>query len=476
MKLSRRIVLRGTAGAVMALPFLESVLDGRSVARADADAPPFAVFFRQANGVAAAQTTVVGSEPERFWPREVGVLTTDSLRDRALDELTDHRARLLVVGNCNMESFDYGDGHARGALQALTARGPTVAAAGGASEAAGESLDHRIGRELHADGRDSWFMYAGRNDGWLGGACISYRGPANRRSPMHDPYEAYRTLVGGDAGLSAEAQRQIAERGRSVNDLVRTQLSRLIARPELSRGDKERLELHQAAIRDVEVRLTCQLDEERQRALEGAGSIHSSTDGDEVLAAARLHMDVAALAIACGATRSVAIQIGNGNDGNTRYRDSTGAPMENFHYLSHRRLSHGSDGTVISNADQLHHQVDRAFARTFRHLLDRLSEYAMPSGGTLLDCGLAVWLNDLGNGPGHSRMNVPFVLAGSAGGFLKQGEYVQLSGSGVTHAQLLNTIGTAVGLRNGEGPLDDFGDPSLPGGLLTELMAPGVTV
>ncbi len=477
MKLTRRLVLRGTAGAVMALPFLEGLIGRGGVARADADAPPFAVFFRQANGVAAAQSTVVGSEPERFWPRATGPLTLESLAERALEELADHRARLLVVGAVNMQEFDYGDGHARGALQCLTARGPTVAGAGGASEASGESLDHRIGRELHDDGRDSWFMYAGRNDGWLGGACISYRGPGNRRSPIHNPYEAYRTLVGGDAGLSAEAQRQIAERGRSVNDLVRAQLSRLIARPELSRSDKQRLELHQAAIRDVEVRLTCQLDEDRQRALEGVGSTYSSTDGDEVLAAARLHMDVAALAIACGATRSVAIQVGNGNDGSTRYRDASGAPMENYHYLSHRRLSHGSDGTIISDADLLHHYVDRAFARTFKHLCDRLAEYAMPTSGTLLDCGIAVWLNDLGNGPGHSRMNVPFVIAGSAGGFLQQGHYVRLStGSAVSHAQLLNTLGTAVGLRTGDGPLSDFGDPSLPRGLLTELMAPGVAV
>ncbi|HEY8427079.1 MAG TPA: DUF1552 domain-containing protein [Sandaracinaceae bacterium] len=479
MKLSRRIVLRGTAGAVVALPFLESVLDGGpSVARADGDAPPFAIFFRQANGVACAQnTSELGMEPERFWPRTEGALTTDSLRDRALDELVDYRSNLLVVGNVNMQNFDYGDGHARGALQCLTARGPTVAGAGGASEAAGESIDHRIGRELHEDGRDSWFMYAGRNDGWLGGACISYRGPGNRRSPIHNPYEAYRMLVGGDAGLSAEAQRQIVERGRSVNDLVRAQLSRLIARPELSRADKERLELHQAAIRDLEVRLTCQLDEDRERALEGVGSSYASTDGDEVLAAARLHMDVAALAIACGVTRSVAIQVGNGNDGNTRYRDPSGAPMENFHYLSHRRLSHDASGTVLSNSDLMHHYVDRAFARTFRHLLDRLSEYEMPSGRKLLDCGVAVWFNDLGNGPGHSRMNVPFILAGSAGGFFKQGEYVRLGGGNeANHARLLNTIGTAVGLRTGDGPLSDFGDPSLPKALLTELMAPGVTV
>lgn len=479
--LSRRLVLGGAGGAILALPLLESIGGGGPErAKADDGVPPFAVFFRQGCGVACEQnTSEVGSEPERFWPRSVGELTTDNVRDRALDELVEYRQRLLVVGNVNMQNFDYGDGHARGALQALTARGPVVAGAGGGSEAAGESIDHRIGRELHEDGRDSWYMYAGPNSGWLGGACLSYRGAAARRSPMHNPLEAYRSLVGGDTGLSAEAQRQLAERGRSVNDLLRTQLSRLLASQQLSRADRDRIEQHQSAIRDVEVRLTCQLDEDRAAALEGVGSSFSSTNGDEVLRATRLHMDVAAIAIACGATRSVTIQVGNGNDGSTRYSDASGALMENFHYISHRRLSHGSDGAIISNSDQLHHQVDRHFARTFRHLLDRLSEYATPTGEPLLDAGVCAWFNDLGNGPAHSARNVPWILAGSANGFLRQGMYVRLEGSGSTqtHARLLNTLGTAAGLRAADGgAIQDFGDPSLPRTVLPELMGPGASV
>lgn len=469
LKLGRRIVLRGFGGAVLTLPFLESVGRPRA-ARADEETS-YAVFFRQANGVAAAQnTSELGSEPERFWPRDVGPLTTDSLMDRSLDELVDYRSQLLVVGNVNSQNFDYGDGHARGALQCLTARGPTVTGAGGDSEAGGESIDHRLGVELNADGRDSWFMYAGRNSGWLGGPCISYRGPGDRRSPIHNPLEGYMTLVGGDAGLSAEAQRMIAERGRSVNDLVRSQLVRLMSSPSLSRADRDRIELHRAAIRDVEVRLSCQLPDDRVRELEGLGPAYDSTDGDEVLAATRLHMDVAALAIACGVTRSVAIQVGSGNDGSTRYRNlTTGEPLENFHYLSHRRLSHDASGAVISNSDQLHAMVDRQFAATFRHLLSRLGEYAMPSGGTLLDCGLSCWLNDLGNGPAHSRQNLPWVIAGSAGGRIRQGEYIQLSGgdrSAVNHRQLLQTIASALGA-----PVPDFGDPGLPSGTLPEMLA-----
>ena len=45
--------------------------------------------------------------------------------------------------------------------------------------------------------------------------------------------------------------------------------------------------------------------------------------------------------------------------------------MENYHFLSHRRLSHDSSGGVIADSDRLHSMVDIQFARTFKHLLDR---------------------------------------------------------------------------------------------------------
>ena len=472
--LDRRVVLKGLGGATLALPWLET-LAPRAASAQDQVVPPFAIFFRQANGVACAQETEeLGSEPERFWPREVGALTADGVTDRALDELRVHFPRILAIKNVNTEDFEYGDGHARGALQGLTARPPVVPELAGDSEAAGESLDHRIGRELNADGRDSLFLYAGSSGGWLGGPCISYRGAANRRSALTHPYAAYVTLIGGDAGISEEALELLAARNRSVNDLVRDQLGSFLSRSDLSQRDRERLDLHLSSIRDLENTLACQMSESEAMALQGLAGV-DGIDGDLVLDAARAHMDVAALAVACGFTRSVAIQVGDGNDGRTRYRDESGAMMENYHYVSHRRASHDATGTIIEGADVLHHQVDRQFAKAFLHLLDRLASYQF-GGSTLLDCGVAVWYNDLSNGPAHGPNGVPYILAGSAGGYFKQGEYVDLGdegwGSPRNHARLLNTIATAVGCRTeGKDVCDDFGDPELDHSLLPMLLA-----
>ena len=469
MRLDRRYFLRGVGGAVLGLPILES-LGGKSAFAQSEAASPYAIFFRQANGVAQA----TNSEPERFFPRTAGALTAASMADRATGELVDYRHRLLILQNVNYEFFNYGDGHANGALQALTAQGPVVGGAGGGSEANGESIDHRIGRALNPDGRDSLFMYAGRDGGWLGGPCISYKAADDRHRAWHDPWQAYQSFVSGDVTLSPEAQQRLRDRQESVNDLVRTQMQRLLSRPALSNTDRQRLQLHFDSVRELEVSLTCRFEQDREQTLEGLAPGFNSSDGEETLQTARLHMDVATLAVACGYTRSVAIQVGSGNDGATRYQNlETGATMENYHYLSHRRLSHGGNGEIIPNADVLHHYVDVHFARTFRHLLGRLEAYVMPDGKTLLEHGLAVWYNDNSNGPPHGVRNVPWVLAGSCNGYLKQGEMLAIGGGNeANHNRLLNTIGTAVGVRKANGDLlDDFGSSTLQGGLLPELQA-----
>lgn len=461
--MDRRTVLRGFGGVAMALPFLEGLAPRKASAQ-DSGVLPYAIFFRQGNGVATEQESDFGSEPERFWPHDLGACTADNLTGRALDELTDFADRMLVVGNVNMRNFDYGDGHARGALQLLTARDPVVPEVGGDSEASGESVDHRIGRQMNAEGRDSLFLYAGSPGGWLGGPCISYRGDNNRRTALHNPWNAYETLF-GDGDLSDAAAQQLLTRNRSVNDLVRGQLQGLLNGPQLSQRDRERLELHLDSVRDTELSLQCMLTTSEQMTLQGLDAIYESNDGNDIWQVVRAHMNIAALAVACGYTRSVAIQVGNGNDGSSQYRDpDTGEIMENFHYISHRRFSHDNSGGIIANSDLLHHKVDRQFAQAFRYLLERLDSYDY-GGTTLLDLGVSAWMNDLGNGPGHSPINCPVILAGSAGGFFKQGEHINIDPDDTgwegaqNHARVLNTIATAVGCTSeGKDFCDDIGE------------------
>lgn len=471
--IGRRALLRGAGGVALTLPILEGLLP-REARGGGMGAEPFAIFFRQANGVACAQGSDLGDEPERFWPTAFGPLTEETMRpgERAIGELVDHASRLLVIGNINRDGFDYGCGHAFGMMTSLTATGPFNPGSD-MPEANGESLDHRIGRELNPDGRDSLFLYAGDTSGALGGGGSSYRGPGDRREFIHDPVQAYQLIMGLGG---QEFDETLVARRKSINDFVRDEMSALIGSPKLSSDDRMRLEQHLSAIRDLEGSLGCNLTADQEMQLEGMSAGYDSDDGRLVMNAARLHMDVAALAVACGYTRSAAIQVGVSNNNTTRYENlDDGSLMENYHYVSHRLLSNGDTGDVIPNSDLLHHHVDLHHARAFKHLVDRLTEYLTPSGQPLIDAGVAMWWNDLANGPDHSRFNCPVILAGSAGGFFKQGEYVKADGGDYdgNNSKLLNTVGTAVGLTNAEGgPLDDFGDTSfVPRGLLDAIQA-----
>ncbi|HKU43555.1 MAG TPA: DUF1552 domain-containing protein, partial [Polyangiales bacterium] len=241
-----------------------------------------------------------------------------------------------------------------------------------------------------------------------------------------------------------------------VNDVVRAQMMAVLGRPELSKSDRTRLDAHFSSIRDMERQLggsSCQVDP--------LGSFNASKV-DEVV---RAHSDLLALAMACGKSHAGSLCIGNGND-QTQY-EINGKVYERFHHISHRVRSDGSSGEAIPNAEALHHDIDKKFAGYFKYLLDKLEAIATPTG-TLLDDGIAVWFNDLADGPAHSSKNMPWVLAGSAGGALKTGQYIK---GDWTINRIHNTIGAAVGAKNASGGrLDDFGDARYPKGHIDGLL------
>jgi hypothetical protein len=168
-----------------------------------------------------------------------------------------------------------------------------------------------------------------------------------------------------------------------------------------------------------------------------------------------MQLDLIAYAFASDRVRTATLQVGGCND-HTRYMVN-GNEAPPFHYVSHRVMSDGGDGPGIDNAIELHHQIDCIHARYFKHLLDRLSAYDSPEGGTLLDSSVNLWINSVSDGPPHSGHDVPCVLAGGAGGFLRTGVHVRSEGY---TSKLLNTIISACGVRKDDGSLvDDFNDP-----------------
>ncbi len=448
---SRRMFLRGLGGVALGLPVLESI---RPTAHAAQTAPAHPiVFLRQANGVQQADN----GEPDRYWPRNRGAITTASLSgpdaDRAVSELAAYADRLLLVSGTRFDFPSSGCGHSGGGNQLLTAAPVSTDPGGNRSLALGESADNYVARSFPNNGGEPLTLYTGPRGGYID-EVLSYRGPLDLRAAEDDPWNAYMRMVGG-----AEVDALLEVRRRSINDLVREQMQALMSRPELSQRDKDRLDLHFQSIRDFEV-LACRFTEDEEQAM--ASMLGQGTLNDNRVTVAQMHCDLIALAFACDFVRAATLQIGDGNDG-TEYTIH-GVRLPNFHMISHRIYDHGSEGDPIAGAVDMHHDIDRLHLQIFRHLLDKLDQHG------ILDSSIAVMTNDLGAGVSHTYRNVPWVIAGAGDGILRQGQYVDAGD--VAHNQLLSTLISATGLRKADGSLvDDFGDPSLPRGTISEMLA-----
>ncbi len=457
--ISRRGFLYGTGGVAVGLPFLEG-LQPRKLRAAPPERPRYAVFVRQANGCAQADN----GEPEQFWPQNLGTLTTESMsttdKDRAVSELAEFADKLLLVRGTRFAFPGNGCGHSGGGNQVLTAAKVSDDPMGNLSLAMGESVDNRIARELNpASNPEPLATYAGAMGGYIN-EVLSYRGPKDLRAADRNPWSVYTKMV-GITMLPEEVIKQIKARRTSVNDLLKEQMSSLMSSPKLSKDDTDRLQLHYDAIRDIEIELSCQLPPQEELDAMEAQMDYSGQD-DRMQTIVKMHMNLIAFAFACDYTRAATLQIGDGNDGTEYLID--GIKFPRYHQISHRIYSDGSEGDPIPDALGKHHRIDREHGKMFAHLLQRLSMYTTDVG-TILDDSVAVWCNDLGAGVSHTYNNIPWVCAGSCGGFLKTGQYIDAGD--VAHNKFFNTILSAVGLTNKEGSfVDDFGDPELEPGVI----------
>ena len=106
-----------------------------------------------------------------------------------------------------------------------------------------------------------------------------------------------------------------------------------------------------------------------------------------------------------------------------------------MHTHEHHGLSHRTgDFTVggacgVTGVLDMINQIDQWYAGKYAKLvglLDSISE----SNGTLLDNTATMWLPELSDGAAHNLNNLPIVVAGKAGGYLKTGQVVNVEGTG----------------------------------------------
>lgn len=458
---NRRSFLRGLGTAGLALPFLES-LPERS-AFAQSETPTFGFFMCNSCGVVQ----------NKFWPSATGALTMESLQaeadSRACGLLADYADRLLIIEGVNYPGSGSGCAHAAGLAKCLTAA--DVSGGGKDVFPNAASCDVVIGEQL---GTTPLTLYAGQKGGYIH-EKLSFSAGGQTRAAEGNPYNVYLDLAGllDASGQPTPMAGQLSLRRQSINDLVSEDLNSLLGNSRISYADKQRLQLHLDSIRDLENRMTdggssaacsgASLDMGALEAMQPSGSGFGGNDPSRANGSqeevCKLQMELVALAFSCNVTRVATLQAGDGTDG-TQYTID-GEQYERVHHISHRINGDGTSGSAIAGAEEKHARIDRLRVETLKHAIEKWSQYDTPNG-PLLDNGFIYWTNHVADGPSHSFRNLPIIVVGNGGGYLKQGAYIDAGGA--SNAQVLNTLMTANGA-----PSENFGTGGT--GLVAEMLA-----
>jgi hypothetical protein len=398
-----------------------------------------------ANGTLAPQWTPTGGE-------------TDFVLGPILAPLEAHRQDIVVVQGLFQQGGG-GDGHQNGIGGMLTGNTLTPGPFAGvgaepAGWAAGPSVDQRIAEAVAGMTQLRSLelgVQVGTADNW---GRMSYRVANQPLPPQDDPAAVYDTVFADlhtDPGVLA----RLRQRRQSILDTVGGEYTRLSSR--LGAADRQRLDAHLAAVREVETRLTTDLTIANPACHDPTVTPVTKDANDSFPAVGSLQMDLLVMALACDITRVASLQWSR-SVSQTRFTWLPVPVPEGHHDLSHR----GDDDAAA--VDKLT-RINNWYAQQFASLLDRLAAVPDANGTTLLDNTLVLWCNELAKGNTHGRVGAPYVLAGSAGGALRTGRFVRYDGQGLPHNNLLVSILNAMDV-----PDRTFGKPDWCTGPLTGLL------
>jgi len=433
--INRRAFLRGAGTVAIGLPFLEGLPERSAWA---ADAPP--VFTLMMVGSCG----VVGKS---FFPSATGALTTAGLAadPSAVSALSAHAPNLTFLKNVSWPQGGVKScGHAEGLVQSLTGAPP--GSSGNAAYSSGPSSDMVISAAVNPSGVDPIALYLGPPKAYIADR-ISFRGAGagQVRAGDTNPYILYSKLVGlttasPSGGTTTDPiAAQLATTRKSINDVVKAELSSLMNNSALSADDKARLQQHFDSIRDTEVAmgnmgLMCSTTGIDTTTLNGYKTGFSWKSDQTVEKIALINMQLVALAFACNYNRVVTMQWGDGLDGNHYAVPDSTALGWTFHQISHRVMSDSATGNNMQ-AENAHHEIDVVRMQTLAAGLDAFNSRGLASNS------IVMWTTHIADGPSHSGTNVPHIIWGNGGGFLKTGQF--LDPGKITSNKLHNTLITA---------------------------------
>jgi hypothetical protein len=467
----RRIFLKGVSGAALAAPFLSS-LEHKAGAQ-EVKAPQRLVIYYTNNGCLV----------NRWFPSvEDGAVDAASLAGKTLEGLAPYASKLLFPRGYGMfpkgQINGYFDPHDQGMGSKLTCAPIDPE---GSHYATGRSLDHVVAELVNQGSNKSPLVLSTGFASDNVKQVLSY-------SAANTPYVAETStsnVLGGLTGLfgtaaaapAADASPTEADyrvlRGNSIIDLVREDLLSFQAL-NMGTADKQRTQDWLDLLRDTEQRVvgsaSCNADAATALGLDvdsattstggggggfggggfgGGGGGDQATNGDTML-------NLIALTAMCDANRSIIMQwpgfVTFNWEGITHDYD--------HHGLSHRNGSAAVGGTCVTGVLDMLNEIDQWYAGRYVKLV-ALLDSIQEGDSTMLDNTATMWLPELADGNAHNNNNLPIVIAGGLGGYLKQGVSVNVAGdtlgTGDSEGSCSNgntEVGFGGGSRGGEVPLN----------------------
>lgn len=405
--LSRRALLKSLGATAAHLPLFK-LLDS-SVARA-ADAPPLRFL---------ALFSPHGTCDELWRPKGGETDFNLNFTNSILAPLqnyngVDYRSKLIILDGIDYRVLHEKQetGHEGGLVTFLT--GSSCLKSGHDAVPKNLSLDQHLASLQTTKIRSLELgVYKEAGDSSLNTMCY---GPNGRRLQNRiNPTDVFTDLFSGYSPSADEAAvRRTLLRKKSVLDFVTADLQRMSNR--LSGTEKQKLDQHFTAVRDIERRLLAPapgcslplaptlLDPERQQ---------------NIPAITQLQLDLITQAFACDLTRVATLQfLSCGPD----LAMPWAGVNEDAHVVVHRVNEEGAAGREARLANG---RIQRWFATQFAYLLEKLDAIKEADGSSVLDHTVILWGNELGDPGVHDNVNIPMVLAG--GGFQQMGRCLRLS-------------------------------------------------
>ena len=402
-RIDRRRFLRGAAGPLLPLPFLN--LMERQASGALTEAPPvrFMTLFKP-NGVHPPSWNINGGTEFDFRMSPL------------MKPFEKHKEDLLILDN--MGDFGFSS-HANSTRRFLSGHHKNTRVA---------SVDQLIADKIGEDTahRSLELTTEGLFPNQIGCSYISYDANGNPIPRESDPQLMFDRLFRNP--LQDPNQRQEM---KSLLDRV-AEDARSLARS-AGTEDRQTLDQYLTVVRETEKRMQ-NLASESGKQSRLSGSLLRPEAPSNLNEQVETMIDLVTLALWTDSTRCVTYMLGNSNS--RMVFDFLGIKAQH-HYLSHffRNFSR-------ENLDALL-KISLWHMEKFDYLLTRMKSYR-DHQGTLLDHSIVLFGSGMGHSDNHTATRIPIILAGNGRGMLKTGRYVRYAENqqlGRLHLALLEKFG-----------------------------------